>query len=72
MKVMDEGGLTQVIEEPTRETNTLDLVFTNYPEMFTQIDITKTNMSDHNIIELTTVIEDRDDLLKGRDSDPHT
>ena len=71
MKVMDEGGLTQVVEEPTRKGNTLDLVFTNYPEMFTQIDVTKTNMSDHNIIELTTVIEDRDDLLKGRDSNPH-
>ncbi len=67
-KVMDEGGLTQVVEEPTREDNTLDLVFTNYPEMFTQIDVTKTNMSDHNIIELTTVIEDRDDLLKNSDS----
>ncbi|MCP4255272.1 MAG: hypothetical protein GY775_18075, partial [Candidatus Scalindua sp.] len=39
--------------------------------MFTQIDVTKTNISDHNIIELTTVIEDRDDQLKGSDSDPH-
>ena len=30
-----------------------------------------TNMSDHNIIELTTVIEDRDDLLKNSDSNTH-
>ena len=42
MKVMDNNGLIQVIQEPTKGVNTLDLVFTNDPEMFTHKDVTKT------------------------------
>ena len=36
MKVMDNHSLIQVIQESTRGVNTLNLVFTNNPEMFTQ------------------------------------
>merc|ERR1712055_1052043 len=38
----------------TRERNTLDLVFTNDISIFTHIEVTKSNLSDHNQIELST------------------
>ena len=54
MELTDNYNLVQAIEEPTRERNTLDLVFTNYISVFTHIDVTKSNLSDHNQIELYT------------------
>ena len=44
MDVMDSFPLTQTIQEPTRKENTLDLVFTNNTNIFSQIDVSKTEM----------------------------
>ncbi len=46
--------MLQIIEEPTREENTLDLIFTNEMSLITKIEVNKTNYSDHNIIEVST------------------
>ncbi|CAL4061309.1 unnamed protein product, partial [Meganyctiphanes norvegica] len=54
---MDNFGLIQIIEEPTREKNTLDLIYTNEVSMITQVEVMKSNMSDHDRIELTTNIK---------------
>ena len=54
IELTDKYNLVQAIEEPTRERNTLDLVFTNDISMFTHIEVTKSNLSDHNQIEITT------------------
>ena len=54
MELTDKYNLVQAIEEPTRERNTLDLVFTNDISIFTHIEVTKSNLSDHNQIELST------------------
>ena len=54
--VMDNHALVQIVEEPTRKENTLDLVFTNNVNMFTNIDVTGSSMSDHKLVELTTNI----------------
>jgi hypothetical protein len=32
--ILDNHGLIQLVEEPTRGTNILDLIITNYPESF--------------------------------------
>merc|ERR1711989_178135 len=48
--------LVQTVEEKTRKDNTLDLVFTNNLDLITQIDVTNTIMSDHDIIEIETNI----------------
>ena len=56
-EVMDRNSLVQIIEEPTREKNTLDLVYTNEVSMITQVEISKSEMSDHDLIELTTNIK---------------
>ena len=42
MEIIDNYNLMQIIEEPTREKNSLDLGFA-------QIDVTRTIMSDHII-----------------------
>ena len=58
LEVVEKYHLIQTVEEPTRIENTLDLVFTNNIDIITQQDVSKTIMSDHNIIEITTNIKD--------------
>ena len=52
----DRFGLVQKVEEPTIEKNKLDLIFTNDVDMFTQVEVTGSSLSDHNQIEITTNI----------------
>ena len=54
LEICNNQFMLQIIEEPTREKNTLDLVFTNEAEMVTMIEVNETNYSDHNIVELST------------------
>jgi len=56
---MDNFGLVQAIEEPTRGKNTLDLVYTNEISMIIQVEVVKSNLSDHDRVELTTNIKYR-------------
>ena len=58
MEIMDKFSLVQAIQEPTRKENTLDLVFTNDISIFTKVEVTSTIMSDHDIIEITTNLDD--------------
>ena len=58
VETMDWFSLVQAIQEPTRKENTLDLVFTNDISIFTQVEVTGTIMSDLNIIEITTTLDD--------------
>merc|ERR1711874_585764 len=57
MEIIDKYHLAQSIEEPTRKENTLDLVFTNEIETFKQVEVTRTILSDHDLIEIRTDIE---------------
>jgi hypothetical protein len=41
--------LVQMVEEPTRESNTLDLIITNFPNYFNRIE-TIPGLSDHDIV----------------------
>ena len=54
--IMDKHNLVQIIDEPTRKENTLDLVITNEIQMIAQVDVTRSALSDHDLIELTTNI----------------
>ena len=54
MKICNNQCLLQTIEEHTREDNTLDLIFTNETSLFTLIEVTETDLSDHNMIEIST------------------
>ena len=54
---MDEFGLIQVVDEPTREENTLDLIYTNETSMIMNVESIKSSLSDHDRIEITTNIK---------------
>ena len=46
-----------IYREPTRKNNILDVFLTNNNQLTLQIVITKTSMSDHNIIQIETNIK---------------
>ena len=46
--------MLQIIEEPTRGGNTLNLMFTNEVSLMSRIEVNKSKYSDHNIIEVNT------------------
>ena len=72
MEIMNKYHLVHIVEEKTRKNNTLDLVFTNNMGIFTQIDVTGTIMSDHDIIELTTNIGDNDRKIENNENKEQT
>ena len=54
INICDNQCMLQVIEEPTRGENTLDLMFTNETNIVTAVDVNKTWISDHSRIEIST------------------
>ena len=48
-----------MVEEPTRETNTLDLIITNFPDYFNKRE-TIPGLSDHDIIFAQNAPKDRE------------
>merc|ERR1711888_315934 len=54
MEVCDDQCLVQIIEEPTRGENTLDLIFTNEISLIKDIEVNKSNKSDHCRVEIST------------------
>merc|ERR1712002_1008558 len=54
LRVCNEHCLIQIIDEPTRGENTLDLFFTNETNLITYVDINKSSKSDHSKIEIST------------------
>ena len=54
LEVCGDHFMLQMIEEPTREGNTLDLMFTNEVNLVTAVEVTKSSYSDHDIIEMST------------------
>ena len=54
MSICNNQCMLQIIEEPTREKNTLDLIFTNETNLITTIEVNKSKLSDHNLIEIST------------------
>ncbi len=47
--ILNDHGLTQIIEEPTRADNTLDLIITNRPNQINRTQILP-GISDHNVV----------------------
>ena len=46
--------MLQIIEEPTRKENMLDLMFTNKCNLITMIEVNNSNHLDHNKVEVNT------------------
>merc|ERR1712120_82332 len=53
-RVYNEHCLIQIIDEPTRGENTLDLFFTSETNLITDVDINKSSKLDHSKIEIST------------------
>ena len=51
LEFMDRNFLTQMVNKPTRENNTIDLIFTNKPQDVLKVDVKDTKMSEHRIVE---------------------
>ena len=49
LDIVNDHSLSQHVHEPTREDNTLDLVFTTKPDMITDVSV-ESGMSDHNLV----------------------
>ena len=49
LDIMDQFNLTQVVQEPTRQNNILDLVFTTQPDLIKGSYVVP-GMSDHNAV----------------------
>ena len=47
--ILNDHGLCQIVEEPTRGSNILDLIVTNYPASFRRTEIIP-GVSDHDIV----------------------
>jgi len=47
--ILDDHGLTQIVNEPTRGTHTLDLFITNYTGSFRRTEVIP-GLSDHDIV----------------------
>ena len=54
LDLCDTKCMLQIIKEPTREKNTLELVFTNETSLITSIGVSKSKLSDHDSIEIST------------------
>merc|ERR1712002_1302259 len=52
--IFEEHCMIQIIEESTREENTLDLAYTNDIRIVANIDVNTSAISDRNKIEITT------------------
>ena len=50
LELTDSLFLEQLVVKPTRVNNTLDLIFTNDEDFINEISITKSGISDHNLI----------------------
>ena len=48
-EVLDDNGLTQIVEEPTRLDNTLDLIMTNRPNQINRTHVLP-GISDHDAV----------------------
>ena len=69
MSICNEQCMLQVIEEPTRKENTLDLMFTNEPNVVTEVEVNKKWISDHSRVEVSTNYIINDQLNSNKEID---
>ena len=67
MEFMSAHCLQQMISEPTRMNNILDLFLTNNPEIVTNVKISNTVISDHRLITVDTCIEKSESHRRKRE-----
>merc|ERR1712121_188048 len=61
--ICEEHCMIKIIEEATRNENTLDLLYSNDIRMVANIDVTTSAISDHNKIEITTTYRIKEEKI---------
>ena len=69
---MNTNFLSQYVDKPTRQDNILDLVLSNQPNLINHIEVTDTELSDHNLIKVKSNFGLKPPDLKKPPSKPHT
>ena len=73
LQFVDRNLLTQIVDKPTRRGNTLDLILTNVPRYISELRVSTTTLSDHDLVEALLGY----DMLQPKDEtspviDPHS
>jgi hypothetical protein len=63
--ILDDNGMAQLVKQPTRGSNTLDLVVTNHPDSFRRVE-TLPGLSDHDIVFTEVNINPKKCIQKPR------
>jgi hypothetical protein len=63
--ILDDNGMAQLVKQPTRGSNTLDLVVTNHPDSFRRVE-TLPGLSDHDIVFTEVNINPTKSIQKPR------
>ncbi|CAC5417074.1 unnamed protein product [Mytilus coruscus] len=63
--ILDDNGMAQLVNKPTRGPNTLDLIVTNHPESFMRVE-TLPGLSDHEIVFTEVNLNPRKSIQKPR------
>ena len=63
--ILDDDGMAQLVKQPTRGSNTLELVVTNYPDSFRRVE-TLPGLSDHDIVFTEVNINPKKSIQKPR------
>ena len=61
---MNEYSVLQMVTEPTRKSNILDLFMTNNPEIISSIEVMDTLLSDHRLLLVETCINTEESLVQ--------
>eukprot|EP00116_Pleurobrachia_bachei_P002158 sb/3462420/ len=69
VEFVDENFLTQVVDQPTREKNILDVILTNSPQYIAAITTEDTKISDHRVVNCALAFNP---LAASRQSSPTT
>ena len=64
--ICEEHCMILIIEEATREENTLDLVYTNDIGIVSHIDVNTSAISDHNKIEISTIYRIKEEKINQK------
>ena len=72
MSFMNANFLSQFVDKPTRQQNILDLVLSNQPNLIKHIEVSETELSDHNLIEVKSNFGIKPPDHKKPPNKPHT
>ena len=72
LSFMNTNFLSQYVDKPTRQQNILDLVLSNQPNLIKHIEVSETELSDHNLVTVKSTFGVKPPDHKKPPFQPHT